>query len=176
MPYTIRVYKSAGEWVAKRDGATRGRYFDTQKEAYLYARGVALNKGLTITVYYPNGGIKAVINPKNRGEEDNCFITTACVHHYNLSDNCYQLQTLRSFRDGYLKNQKSGNELIRQYYSIAPVLVNLLNQHPTKGNLFKHIFHQINSACALIEKGENTKAKKLYIKVVSDLLKRFQIS
>jgi|SRR5882724_5124278 len=177
MANTIRVYKSAGEWVAKRDKATRGRYFSTQKDAYLYARNVALNNGLTITVYYPNGGIKAVINPKNKGEEDsNCFITTACVRHYNLPDNCYQLQTLRFFRDNYLKNQEGGNELILKYYSIAPILVKLLGQHPAKETLFKKIFHQINSACALIERKENAMAKQLYIKVVSNLLKRFQLS
>jgi len=172
---TIRVYKSAGEWVAKRDQATRGRYFNTQKDAYLYAREVALNNGLTVTVYYPNGGIKAVINPRNRGEEDNCFITTACVQHYNLPDNCYQLQTLRAFRDSYLKTQKGGSELIKQYYSVAPALVKLINRHPDKENLFSNIFQQINFACALIQREENAKAKKLYIEVVSNLLKRFHL-
>lgn len=175
MANTIRVYKSAGEWVAKRDGATRGRYFDTQKDAYLHAREVALNNGLTVTVYYPNGGIKAVINPRNKGEEDNCFITTACIRYYNLPDNCYQLETLRFFRDNYLKNQKNGKELIQQYYSIAPNLIKLLNHHPDKKNLYKNIFHQINSACALIEREENEKAKTLYVKVVSNLLKCFQL-
>ena len=34
------------------------------KKAYLNARGKALNNGLSITVYSPNGEIKAVINPK----------------------------------------------------------------------------------------------------------------
>ncbi len=177
MANTIRVYKSAGEWVAKRDEATRGRYFDTQKEAYLYAKGVALNNGLTVTVYYPEGGIKAVINPRNKGEEDsNCFITTACVRHYDLPDSCYQLQTLRFFRDNYLRNQKGGTELIQQYYLIAPKLVKLLNQHPDRENLFRNIFHQINTACSLIERKENAKAKRLYAKVVSTLLKHFQLS
>jgi hypothetical protein len=173
---TIRVQKVDGKWRAKRDGASKGRFFATQREAYLYARGVALNNGLTITVHFPNGTIKAVINPRNREEEDNCFITTACVHYYHLPDDCYQLQTLRSFRDNYLKKQKGGRELIRQYYSVAPSLVKFLDQHHGKGILFKNIFHQINSACALIEKGENSKAKNVYIKVVSNLLKYFQLN
>ena len=175
MANTIRVYKSAGEWVAKRDGATRGRYFVTQKDAYLHAREVALNNGLTVTVYYPNGGIKAVINPRNKGEEDNCFITTACVRHYNLPDNCHQLETLRFFRDSYLRNQKDGKELIHQYYSIAPTLVKFLNQHPEKETIYRKIFHQINAACALIKREENEKAKALYVRVVSNLLRRFQL-
>ena len=70
MANTIRVYKTAGKWLAKRDGAQRasGRY-PTQKDAYIAAREIALNNGLTITVYYPTGGIKAVINPRNANEE-----------------------------------------------------------------------------------------------------------
>ena len=176
MANTVRVYKSAGEWIAKRDGASKGRHFDTQKEAYLYAKEVALNNGLTVTVYYPSGGIKAVINPRNKYEEDSdCFLTTACVRHYNLPDNCYQLQTLRSFRDNYLKNLNGGNDLIQQYYLVAPSIVKLLNQHPDKESLFKKIFHQINIACALIERDKNSKAKKLYVKVISNLVKYFQL-
>ena len=175
MADTVRVYKSAGIWVAKRDGASKGRHFNTQKEAYLWAREVALNNGLTVTVYYPNGGIKAVINPRNGNEEENCFITTACVRYYNMPDNCYQLQTLRLFRDNYLKKQDDGKELIRQYYSIAPVLVKLLDKDVEKETLFRNILRQINNACALIDSGENAKAKKLYIKVVSNLLKHFQL-
>ena len=77
MANTIRVQKVGGEWRAKRDGASKGRYFSTQREAYLYARDVALNNGITVTVHHPSGAIKAVINPRNSGEEDGCFITTA---------------------------------------------------------------------------------------------------
>src|SRR5436190_8142871 len=155
MAKTIRVYKSGNVWIAKKDGAQNASAVEnTQKEAYLRAREIALNQGLTITVYYPNGGIKAVINPRNKGEEDNCFITTACVRHYNLPDNCYQLQTLRFFRDNYLKNQKGGNDLINLYYSLAPSIVQFLNEQTDKENLFKKIFQQINTACALIEKKE----------------------
>lgn len=177
MANTIRVKKNGGEWLAIRDGASKGRYFSTQKEAYLYARDVALNNDLTVTVYYADGGVRAVINPRNKGEEDsNCFITTACVHHYNLPDNCYQLQTLRSFRDNYLKDQKGGSDLILLYYSVAPALVKLLNRHPDKERLFRNIFKQINTACALIEIKENAKAKKLYVKVVSNLVKHFQLN
>jgi len=176
MANTIRVYKTGGEWLAKRDGASKGRYFGTQKEAYLYAREVALNKGLTITVYNPNGGIKAVINPRDKEENDNCFITTACIRYYNLPDDCYQLQNLRSFRDTYLKKEKGGSALIQQYYLIGPTLVNTLNQQQDREKIFRSIFKQINIACALIDRKEYAKAKKLYERVVTNLLKRFELS
>ena len=170
MANTIRVYKSDGDWVAKRDNATRasGR-FGTQKEAYLYAREIALNNGLTITVYYPNGGIKAVINPRNREEESNCFLTTACVKYYGLKDDCYELQTLREFRDKHLLNSADGKKLVNQYYDIAPAIVKCLEADKNKNILFKEIFSQIKLACDAIERGEFDNASKIYKSAVANL-------
>jgi hypothetical protein len=170
MANTIRVYKSDGDWVAKRDGATRasGR-FPTQKEAYLYARDIALNNGLTITIYYPNGGIKAVINPRNRDEESNCFLTSACVKYYGLKDDCYELRTLRKFRDKYLLKSTHGKRLVNQYYDIAPEIVKCLEADNRKNILFKHIFLQIKIACKAIENGEFEKASQIYKSTVANL-------
>lgn len=175
MANTIRVYKSSGEWVAKRDGTTRGRYFDTQKEAYLHAREVALNNGLTITVYYPNGGIKAVINPKNSDEEDgNCFLTTSCVKYYGLADNCYELETLRKFRDQYLMKSQDGKDLITQYYEIAPSLVKKLESSPNRERLFSEVFYSIKESCFAIEAKEYEKAKEIYKSAVRRLFDYFK--
>jgi hypothetical protein len=176
MANTIRVYKSAGEWVAKRDGSTRGRYFDTQKAAYLHAREIALNNGLTITVYYPNGGIKAVINPKNKSEEEsNCFLTTSCVKYFGLNDNCYELETLRHFRDQYLLKSLEGKELVGQYYNMAPSLVKKLESSEQRHELFKIIFSEIQSSCRAIDKKEYIKATEIYISAVSNLLDHFKV-
>jgi len=169
MANTIRVYKTGGKWLAKRDGATKGRYFATQKEAYLFAREVALNNGLTITVYYPTGGIKAVINPKNREEESNCFITTACVKYYGLKDDCYELQTLRHFRDTYLLKSSEGKRMVSKYYQVAPALVKCLEADKRKKVLFTEIFLQIKSACKAIEKGNFEMATTIYESAVTNL-------
>ena len=177
MAKTIKVFKEGNVWVAKKDGNSKASAIrSTQKDAYKAARIIALNQGLSITIYSPKGDVQKVVHPKENADDDNCFITTACIHYYNLPENCYQLQILRSFRDNYLKNEKGGFELIQQYYSIAPALVKLLNDQPNRENLFRNIFRQINQACTLIESGKNAKAKKLYIKVVSNLLKHFQIN
>lgn len=178
MANTIRVYKSSdGDWVAKRDGSSRasGRFY-TQKEAYLYARDIALNNRLTITVYYPNGGIKAVINPKNRAEESNCFLTTACVKYYGLTDDCYELQTLRKFRDTHLLNSKNGKWLVSQYYEIAPALVKNLEADRHKNTLFKEIFIEIKRACRAIENRDFEKASDIYISAVATLYNKYNKS
>ena len=131
MAGTIKVYKDGNVWVAKKDNATKASAIrNTQKEAYIAARSIALNQGLSITVYHATGGIRKVVHPKANPQDDDCFITTACVHHYKLSDDCYQLTTLRYFRDNYVKKLPNGDKLIARYYSLAPKLVVLLNHHP----------------------------------------------
>lgn len=176
MAKTIRVRKDGNVWIAKKDGSTRASAIrNTQSEAYLAAREIALNQGLTITVYGPNGQIQKVVQPRENPNDDGCFLTTACVKYYGLPDNCYQLKTLRNFRDNYLKNQKEGGALVQEYYSLAPILVKLLNRDSKKEKLFEGIFQQINLACDLIEKDENEKAKALYINVVINLSKYFQL-
>src|SRR5690606_9243497 len=171
---TIRVFRSGAVWIAKKDGAKASAIRNTQKEAYLAAKNIALNQGLTITVYRPNGGIKAVINPQNKSEESNCFITTSCVKYFKLNDDCYELTTLRKFRDEHLCKSESDKKLVEQYYIIAPMLVKELEKAHNKEDLFGKIFTQIKLACESIENEDFEKAKNIYRDVVSHLLGHFK--
>ena len=130
---TIEVFKDGGVWIAQKQGAARASAVrNTQKEAYLAARSIALNQGLTITVYRNKNSKGETFDPKNTSDEENCFITTACVKHYNLDDNCYQLRTLRNFRDTYLLKSLKNKQLVEEYYSIAPRLVRQLKTDKNK--------------------------------------------
>jgi len=173
MANTIRVKKIGGEWLAIRDGASKGRYFSTQKEAYLYAREVALNNNLTITVYYPTGGIKAVINPRNANEESNCFVTTACVKYYGLKDDCYELETLRHYRDTYLLQSEKGKRIVSKYYQVAPSIVKSLEADKNNKELFAKIFLQIKAACNAIEQQDFEKATTIYKSAIAALYHKF---
>lgn len=172
---TIRVYKSGDVWVAKKDGTTKASAIrNTQKEAYLAARNIALTQGLTITVYHPTGGIKAVINPQNKSEEGNCFLTTSCVKYFGLADDCHELEILRKFRNDYLLKSSKGRKLVQQYYFIAPTLVKRLENDPNRKNLFKEIYQEIKKACEAIENSEFEKAKIIYQQAVSRLFIYFK--
>lgn len=177
MANSVRVIKSGGVWIVRRDGNTKSSgNFATQKEAYLKAREIALNNGLTITVYYPTGGIHKVITPKEKPSDDGCFITTACVKYYNLNDNCYELQTLRKFRDNYLSHTDENKLLIRQYYKIAPEIVKALNSDSNKNEQYGIVFREIIIACNLVENKMYEEAKQLYVKIVSYLINLYCIS
>ncbi len=174
---TIHVVKERGDWVVKKPNSSRasGRYA-LQKEAYLAAREIALNQGLSITVHGPNGRIQKVVWPQDRSSESNCFITTACVASMQLSDNCYELETLRTFRDTYVIALPNGKNLIEKYYSIAPEIVKAINKEPNSKNIYDSIFEKIKIACQLIEKGNKNEAFSIYSKVVFQLSRRFQIN
>jgi hypothetical protein len=122
---TIWVYPSGEVWVVKKDGTSKASAVrNTKREAYDAARNIALNQNLTIKIKDSDGSLKN-ISPR-QARDNNCFITTACVKYYGLNDNCYQLKTLRKFRDTYLLKSHENALLVGQYYCIAPNLVMLL--------------------------------------------------
>jgi len=106
-------------------------------------------------------------------KKDDCFITTACVDFYGLSENCKQLQILRRFRDEHLLKSKDGFDLIKQYYSIAPSLVCKLKKDDASKKIFNLIFNKINLACEEIGNSNYSSATEIYKSIVKFLLKRY---
>ena len=72
----------------------------------------------------------------DRGETSDswCFISTACIESKGLPDDCEELNCLRHFRDKFVGNLPCGNELIEEYYKIAPKIVSAINgtKNPNK--------------------------------------------
>ena len=59
-----------------------------------------------------------------------CFVTTAAVETIGLADDCWELQTLRHFRDTALPAMPGGATLIRDYYALAPGMIARINRRP----------------------------------------------
>ena len=169
----IWVYPSGDVWVVKKAGTSKASAIrNTKREAYDAARNIALNQNLTIKIKDTDGSLRNV-SPRD-AKDKNCFITAACVKYYGLSDNCYQLKTLRKFRDGYLSESSSNKILVEQYYLIAPRLVELLESDSNKKNLFGEIFGKINAACSAIEQRKFEEAKVIYQDAVFYILNYFK--
>jgi len=77
------------------------------------------------------------------GSSGSCFLTTACCGYKGLPDNCLELETLRAFRDGYLKNQEYGPELIKMYYEDAPAIVQMIQSKPDCDTIWQSIYEKI---------------------------------
>jgi len=173
---TIHVYPDGDVWVVKKGGALRASAIrNTQKEAYEAARDIALNQGLSITVHGPDGKIQRVINPQDRSSNDGCFITTACVTSKRLPDNCHELETLRRFRDSYIRGLPNGNLLIEKYYLIAPKIVDAININPDKKEIYNSIFKKIELACKRIEQKRFKEAYSIYYDTVERLSHHFEV-
>lgn len=100
----------------------------------------------------------------DNGSGGGCFLTTACTVFRGLPDNCNQLETLRKFRDGYVKKQPNGKELINEYYLKAPQVVRMIETMDTtvQEKVYGIIFDHINYACYLIRKNRNDEAFVVY--------------
>lgn len=95
--------------------------------------------------YWDDDGCSNYDEDENRlaGGSGGCFLTTACCQYKGLPDDCYELTTLRNFRDTYLKTTEAGNALVEEYYRIAPSIVDKIMESPNKVGLLEDIYTQV---------------------------------
>lgn len=101
-----------------------------------------------------------------------CFITTACVTSKGLPDDCHELKVLRKFRDTYVASQPNGQELIGEYYRIAPLIVERINRLDNAKELYAALFQDIKRAVDFVEQKNDAAAFALYCDVVRELNKK----
>lgn len=102
-----------------------------------------------------------------------CYFTTVCCDYFGLPDNCFQLETLRNFRDTVMSKNPKGLKLIKKYYLVAPPIVQKLIVSPNKFVEFKSIFNHINKSCELINSGKHEEAIVAYSKMVNRLINKY---
>lgn len=99
-----------------------------------------------------------------------CYITTAVCRSLDRPDNCYELNTLRDYRDSYLLATKDGREMVEEYYNIAPTIVKRIDRREDSDRIYKDIWNTYLSPCiSMIENGENEKCGELYSSMVRKL-------
>ncbi len=106
-------------------------------------RGLALNQGANLGSISnvsstlgsggvnPGASIGGSISPGgwgvNIGMPLGCFITTAVCKASGKPDDCYELRTLRRFRDIYMNSDPNRSMLVEQYYQEAPSIVRAID-------------------------------------------------
>lgn len=99
-----------------------------------------------------------------------CFITTATVKLMGKQDDCEELQTLRAFRDGWLKENHP--EDIDTYYEVAPKILTALSAMPQAEEILQQVYAlYIVPAVEAIKENENGIAYELYRNMVLMLSK-----
>lgn len=106
-----------------------------------------------------------------------CYVTTAVCGSLGKQDECYELKTLRSYRDGYLALSQDGQETIREYYNIAPTIVKRIGRLENPEEVYRHIWETYLKPCIfLIEHDRKEECREVYTKMVHDLAKEYLYS
>jgi hypothetical protein len=102
-----------------------------------------------------------------------CYLTTACIKYRNLGDNCYELETLRNFRDSYILNRDNGVELVKEYYTTAPLIISKIDKQIDSNEIYEVMYYKIKEAVHLIEQHQLEKAFTFYCEIANDLKHKY---
>jgi len=101
---------------------------------------------------------------------EGCFITTACCETLGLADDCFELRTLRRYRDDVLANKPGGVADIAAYYRLAPLILAQLPRESRTETLRSVYARYILLAALAARLGLNTLAYKLYVRMLDELI------
>jgi len=109
------------------------------------------------------------------GDDDmGCFLTTACVHHKHLADDCMELTTLRGLRDNFIMSTKSGKELVINYKQIGPSLVRSINDCENKAEIYEYMYqHLVIPTVQMVKSGRKQEAVNYYEDFVRELTGKY---
>lgn len=105
---------------------------------------------------------------KVKGGEE-CFLTSACVAHKGLPDNCVELKKLRKFRDEYMLKHPEGKEMIADYYVLAPSIVNELKK-ATNNDVYEFIYNELVLKCIDLIENDKPELAMYYYKSFTEEL------
>lgn len=103
-----------------------------------------------------------------------CYITTAVCESRKLSDDCFELSVLRDYRDNILAKEEGGEDIINEYYDIAPTIVKRINRSSNPEEIYDSIYRDYILGC--IENIENKQydmCRESYTKMVSELKSKY---
>ncbi len=105
--------------------------------------------------------------------KEGCFISTACTEAKGLPDNCPELDAVRGFRDTYIRGLPNGEEILRQYYEVAPEIVSAINRAKNQKEIYLALYEQLVSIVDLIRQGKKDEVFRNYLRVFNELKRRY---
>lgn len=103
-----------------------------------------------------------------------CFITTACVEHQGLPDDCAELQTLRKYRDVLVQEDDDFRSKVLEYYRKAPLIIQEIEKTGESAVIYNNLYHGMIQPCvSLLDEGKMDEAKSLYLNCYERLSKSY---
>ena len=107
--------------------------------------------------------ISPPVQPSGNAQPDShCFLTTACCELIGLPDDCFELTTLRRFRDKALARMPGGTRDIALYYVLAPAILDTLRREGRQHELMRLYFSHILPCVLLAWLGFAGPTRRLY--------------
>jgi hypothetical protein len=100
---------------------------------------------------------------------EGCFIITACAEVLGLGDDCFELRTLRCYRDEVLARQPGGRAAIMHYYALAPRILARMPAKLRKSRLLPVYARYVLPAAVAAHFGLNALTYRLYVQMMDDL-------
>lgn len=109
-------------------------------------------------------------------EKSDCYLTTAMCKVLGKEDDCEELETLRSFRDNYMKKDKNYQTMLEDYRIVGPYLSGKIMKDENKENIANVMndFY-IKSAISYINEQEYEEAVEIYLNMTLDLMDNYNI-
>lgn len=99
-----------------------------------------------------------------------CFITTAVILSLGKPDDCDELQTIRKFRDTWLRLQPDGEKWIYEYKMIAPLIVKGIDSREDSRSIYSELYKNYIQPCVeLIRNGYFHACFGVYKEMVNSL-------
>jgi hypothetical protein len=89
-----------------------------------------------------------------------CLLTTACVAHAGLRDDCHELQMMRDLRESFLRHFPEGSELLAEYSLVAPQILQNIRSSPERDRILQDFLQWCRAVVPLVE-------RKLYAEAYS---------
>ncbi len=111
-------------------------------------------------------------NPK---DESKCLVATACVETKGLPHNYPELNALRAFRDGYVQKLQNGEQIISEYYSIAPRIIEGISKSETPKEVYATLYEKLDTTLKLVEAEQITfdELLKEGLKTINEVKKKY---
>lgn len=124
-------------------------------------KGAAKEIGITMALN-AIPGVGPVLNIV-RAVSKMCYITTAVTEATGKGDDAYELEVLRKYRDDFMLATPAGQELVQNYYDVAPKVVEKLSKREDAKEIYTRLYTTyLQPAVAAVEKGDNYEALRIY--------------
>jgi hypothetical protein len=102
-----------------------------------------------------------------------CFITTACCDLIGLPDDCWELATLRRFRDEVMLPSADGRADVARYYRLAPAILAAMHAAQQERRLLGIYTRYILPSAVAARFGFHRTARRLYTGMMTELTRRY---